>query len=108
MRILFLSDNFPPERNAPAIRTHDHAKYWVKMGHEVTVITCAPNFPQGKVYEGYKNRWYQVENIDGIRVVRVKTFISTNKGFVLRILDYISFMLMSFIVGLFQKKKEKQ
>lgn len=72
MKILFLSDNFPPEVNAPATRLHEHAKRWVAAGHEVTVITCAPNFPEGRVYEGYRNAWRRVETVDGIRVVRVR------------------------------------
>ena len=80
MRILFLSDNFPPESNAPATRLYEHAIRWVRDGHEVTVITCAPNFPEGKLYAGYKNRWRHVELIDGIRVVRVKTYITANEG----------------------------
>jgi hypothetical protein len=87
MRILFLSDNFPPEVNAPASRTFDHCREWVKMGHEVTVITCAPNFPEGKVYEGYRNRLRQEEVMAGIRVIRVWTYIVPNKGFFKRTLD---------------------
>ena len=51
MKILFLTDNFPPEVNAPATRTYEHCCEWVKSGVEVTVITCAPNFPKGKVFE---------------------------------------------------------
>ena len=65
MKILFLTDNFPPEVNAPATRTYEHCKEWVKQGEEVTVITCTPNFPQGKVYTGYRNRLYQKEIMDG-------------------------------------------
>lgn len=106
MRILFISDNFPPEFNAPASRTHEHARYWVKWGHDVTVITCAPNFPDGKVFEGYKNNWCYSEIIDGIKVVRVKTYIAANKGFLLRILDYLSFMASSFFFGLFCKRPD--
>ena len=64
MRILFITDNFPPEVNAPATRTYEHCKEWVSNGDEVTVITCAPNFPKGKVYNGYKNKLYQKEEID--------------------------------------------
>lgn len=103
MRILFLSENFPPEVNAPATRTWEHCREWVKRGHQVTVITCAPNFPQGKVFKGYKNKFYQSELIDGINVVRVWTYIAPNSGFIKRIVDYISFSLMSSIVGLFFK-----
>ena len=103
MRILFITDNFPPEHNAPAIRTFEHSVEWVKKGHEVTIITCAPNFPIGKVYPGYKNSLISKEIIEGIKVIRVWTYISSNKGFLKRIIDYISFGLSSFIVGLFIK-----
>lgn len=103
MRILFLSDNFPPEVNAPANRTYEHCKHWVTSGVQVTVITCAPNFPKGKVYDGYKNKLYQTEIIDGIKVIRVWTYITANSGFVKRILDYISFAIMAFFAGLFIK-----
>ena len=103
MRILFLTENFPPERNASAARVYERACYWVKWGHEVTVLTCAPNFPEGKVFPGYRNRWYQAEMVDGIRVVRVKTFITANEGIVLRTLDFLSFMGSAIVVGLFQK-----
>ncbi|MEJ6079167.1 glycosyltransferase family 4 protein [Vibrio sp. 1-Bac 57] len=106
MHILFLTDNFPPEGNAPATRTYEHAIRWVEAGHKVTVITCAPNFPEGKVFDGYKNSWYQKHELDGINVIRVKTFITANEGFVKRILDYMSFMVTAFIAGLFQKKPD--
>ncbi len=106
MHILFLTDNFPPEGNAPATRTYEHAVRWVKAGHKVTVITCAPNFPEGKVFDGYKNSWYQTHILDGINVVRVKTFITANEGFAKRILDYISFMFTGFFAGLLQKKPD--
>lgn len=103
MKLLFLTDNFPPEVNAPATRTYEHCREWVKKGIEVTVITCVPNFPEGKVFKGYKNKLYQKEYIDGIKVIRVWTYVSANKGFIKRTLDYISFMLTSFIAGILVK-----
>ena len=103
MKILFLTDNFPPEVNAPASRTYEHCVEWVKHGAEVTIITCAPNFPQGKVFGGYKNKWRQEEMMDGIRVIRVWSYIAANKGFAKRILDYISFSITAFIHALFIK-----
>jgi len=103
MKILFLSDNFPPEVNAPATRTYEHCVEWVKQGADVTVITGFPNFPHGKVYEGYSNRWKQVEWMEGIKVIRVWTYISANKGFYRRTLDYISFSVTAFFAGLFEK-----
>ena len=98
--ILFLTDNFPPEVNAPANRTFEHCREWVREGTEVTVITGAPNFPVGKVFPGYRNRFYQEEWMDGIRVIRVWTYITANEGFLKRILDYMSFGLMAFFAGL--------
>jgi glycosyltransferase involved in cell wall biosynthesis len=103
MRILFLTDNFPPESNAPATRTFEHCKEWVKLGAEVTVITCFPNFPTGKVFEGYENKWKSTEFVDGIRVIRVWSYISANRGLLKRILDFVSFAQTSFLAGLFVK-----
>ena len=106
MRILFLTDNFPPEGNAPASRTYEHAVHWVRAGHGVTVVTTAPNFPEGKLFAGYKNRWYTVEDMEGIRVVRVKTYITANTGFARRTLDYLSFMVAGFVAGLLQRRPD--
>ena len=103
MKILFLTDNFPPEVNAPATRTLEHCKEWVKSGHDVTVITCFPNYPTGIVYPGYKNSLYKVEQMDGIKVIRVWSYMAANKGFIKRIADYVSFSVTSFFAGLFQK-----
>lgn len=100
MHILFLTDNFPPEVNAPASRTHEHCREWVAQGAQVTVITGAPNFPTGRVFAGYRNRLWQEEVVDGIRVVRVWTYITANEGFTRRILDYLSFMVTAFLAAL--------
>lgn len=105
MNILFVSDNFSPERNASATRVYERACYWVKDGHRVTVITCAPNFPDGKVFPGFRNRG-AVEERDGIRVVRVRTFISPNTGFFLRTADFVSFMLAAVVAGLREEKPD--
>jgi len=102
MKILFLTDNFPPEVNAPATRTYEHCREWVKAGNEVTVITCFPNYPTGKIYEGYKNSLRKTEWMDGIKVIRVWSYMTANKGFAKRILDYISFSVTSFFAGLFE------
>ncbi len=93
MHILFLSHYFPPEVNAPASRTFDHCRRWVAAGHEVTLITCTPNCPSGVVFEGYRNAWLQRETVDGIRVLRVWTYLSPNKGFLKRITNYVSYLV---------------
>ena len=104
LHIIFLTDNFPPEVNAPASRTFEHCREWAALGAKVTVITCAPNFPKGKVFNGYKNRLWQREMMEGIRVIRVWTYITANEGFVKRVLDYISFMLTGAVAALFVRK----
>ena len=104
VHVLFLTDNFPPEVNAPASRTFEHCREWVKHGHKVTVITCAPNFPKGKVFDGYRNRLWQRETIEGIEVVRVWSYVTANEGFLRRILDYQSYMVSATIASLFVRK----
>lgn len=106
MKILFFSEYFPPEYNAAASRVFEQVYYWRKQGHEITVITTQPNFPDGKLFPNYKNKLYCVEIKDEIRIVRVKTFIARNKGFLLRSLDYASYFFPALIAGLWQKKPD--
>jgi glycosyltransferase involved in cell wall biosynthesis len=100
VKILFLADNYPPEVNAPAARTHAHCREWVRAGAEVTVITCAPNFPRGRVFPGYRNRLCQTEVLDGIQVIRVWSYMAPNAGFARRILDYLSFAASAGVASL--------
>jgi glycosyltransferase involved in cell wall biosynthesis len=102
MRIVFFTHYFHPEGNAPASRTYEHCKRWAKAGNEITVITCAPNVPDGVVYEGYRNRiWPQRETVDGVEVIRVWTYVAANAGNVRRILNYLSYMMSSVLCFLF-------
>src|ERR1700749_2717954 len=100
LHILFLSHYFPPEVNAPATRTYEHCRRWVAAGHRVTVITCAPNCPTGLVAPGYKNSLLSREWVDGIRVVGVWTWLSPNKGFLGRTINYLSYMLCATLCAL--------
>jgi len=100
MRILFLSHYFFPEGNAPATRVYEMSRRWVQMGHEVTVVTCAPNVPRGVVYPGYRNRLYQRESVEGIDVRRVWTYLAANEGAVRRIANYLSYLLTATLAAL--------
>lgn len=91
MHILFISHYFPPEVNAPANRTYEHARRWVADGHEVTVITGVPNHPKGEIFPGYENRWIQEENRDGIRVIRTWMYLGSSKSAITRSLNYVFF-----------------
>ncbi len=99
MHILFLTHYFTPENNAPAARVHGMAREWVRLGHRVTVLTCAPNVPAGVVYEGYRNKLYQEEWIDGIRTVRVWTWLAANKGRVRRGFNFLSYLAAAGAAG---------
>lgn len=106
MRILFFSHYFPPEGNAPASRTYAHCRRWVAAGHEVTVVTSAPNHPRGVLYPGYRNRLRQVEDWDGIRVVRVVTFLAANAGTWRRTLNYLSYMVSATVLGSLERRPD--
>jgi colanic acid biosynthesis glycosyl transferase WcaI len=106
VKVLFFSDHFYPEPSAPAAHVYERAALWVRAGHDVTVITAAPNFPEGRVYEGYRNRWRHREDLHGIRVVRVKTYMARNEGFFRRTLDYISYMVSSFFFAWFEPRPD--
>jgi glycosyltransferase involved in cell wall biosynthesis len=106
MKILFFSHYFPPEGNAPANRTYENCRYWTQQGYDVTVITCAPNVPSGIVYDGYKNKLFQRQIMDNIKVVRVWTYIAANKGTIRRIINYLSYMFSSLFSSLFMKKPD--
>jgi hypothetical protein len=101
LRILFFSHYFPPEVNAPASRTYDHCARWAAEGHDVTVVTCHPNCPDGAVFSGYRNRLRpQVEFVDGVRVVRVWTYLAANAGTARRIANFVSYLVSALLASL--------
>ena len=105
MKILFFSHYYTPEGNAPATRVSALCERWVKAGHEVTVVTGAPNVPNGIVYEGYRNERTS-EVVNGVKVERVKTYIAANKGVVKRMLNYVTFFLSALWTGVRLEKPD--
>ncbi len=99
MKILFFSHYYTPEGNAPATRVSALCERWVKAGHEVTVITCPPNIPNGIVYAGYTNRRMS-ETLNGVKVERVKVYLAANKGAVRRMLNFVSYFFQALRVAL--------
>jgi glycosyltransferase involved in cell wall biosynthesis len=106
MRVLFLTHYFHPEGNAPGTRVYELCRRWVAMGHDVTVITGVPNVPNGVAYDGYENKCFQKERVDGIETIRVWTYLAANKGTTRRILNYLSLMLTATIAALFVRKPD--
>jgi colanic acid biosynthesis glycosyl transferase WcaI len=72
----------------------------------VTVLTTAPNFPEGKLFAGYENHWYRREWRDDIEIVRVKSFIAKNEGVARRTLDFLSYMVTAYVAGLIAKRPD--
>lgn len=99
VHILFITPYFPPEKAAPAVRISETAAHLVKHGHQVTVLTTVPNYPTGIVPREYRGRVVQRETLDGIRVVRVWSYTSPNKGFLRRILAQLSFGCLAPLLG---------
>lgn len=99
MKILFFSHYYTPEGNAPATRVSALCERWVKAGHDVTVVTCPPNVPNGIVYDGYANKRTS-EIVNGVKVERVKLYIAANKGAVRRMFNYVSYFVKSLLAAL--------
>ena len=93
MRVIFLTHYFPPEVAAPASRTFEHCREWQNRGAEITVVTCAPNHPNGKVQDGYSNRLWQREVYQGIQVIRLWTLLAANRGLVKRSISFLSYLV---------------
>lgn len=102
MRILILTQWFDPE---PTFKGLLFAKELIRLGHEVEVLTGFPNYPGGKIYEGYKIKLFQRESIDGITVFRVPLYPSHDNNAIKRIVNYISFALSASLMGFFLVKR---
>ncbi len=99
MKIIFLTQYFPPEVGAPQNRIFELARLLVQRGHEITVITGMPNYPAYEIFDKYKGKIKHIEEVDNIRVVRTWLYVSKNTGFIPRLLNYFSFTLSSLLIG---------
>lgn len=99
MKILYISHYYPPEVNAPALRVSELSQHWAKQGHEITVLTGFPNHPSGIIPDEYKGFIRSKENHGNIKVIRTYVYAAANKCFVKRILNYLSFMFSSLLLG---------
>lgn len=91
MKILYFTQFYCPESIAAAFRASDHAHYWADDGHEVTVFTGWPNYPIGRLFDGYEMVCLGEENDRGIRILRSASKIAPNTNFVKRVLGGLSF-----------------
>ena len=91
---------------APSQRVSELAKFWVKQGHSVSIITAMPNHPDGIVHTKYRWEYFKEEWFDGVRILRVFLYVTPNKGVLKRIFSFISFTITSLFVGLFMNKPD--
>jgi colanic acid biosynthesis glycosyl transferase WcaI len=102
VKILYVSQYFPPEMGAPAARVSELSRHWVHEGHEVTVLTGFPNHPDGVIKPEYRDRFRRAisrEIVDGINVVRTWLLPFPNRKSCERILNYSSFCVSAGITG---------
>ena len=102
MRILYLSQYFPPEAGATQTRAYEMASNWVRLGHSVTMLTEVPNHPSGIIQPEFKNKLYQRDQLDGINVLRLWVAASPSKNFRARMAFYLSYMLHAAWAGIFE------
>ncbi|MBU1076014.1 MAG: glycosyltransferase family 4 protein, partial [Spirochaetes bacterium] len=100
MKLLFLTQYFPPEVGAPQNRIYEMARELSGKGHDISVLTGMPNYPSGKILPGYKGNLFLRESMDNIRVYRSWLYARTTNNVFLRLVNYFSFTISSFIAGL--------
>jgi len=105
MRILYISQYFPPEVGATQTRAIEMASNLVRQGHQVTVLTEFPNHPKGIIPEKYRGKFIEHDRVQGVDVIRTWVYARPDKTFFTRMGFYLSFMFTSFIVGLFLRGK---
>jgi glycosyltransferase involved in cell wall biosynthesis len=100
LRVVVLTHYFPPEVGAPQTRLFELASRAAAAGHQVTVVTGFPNYPEGKIFDGYRRRFRMTEHMDAVRVLRTWVYATPNRGFLRRILNHLSFAFSSlFVLG---------
>ena len=101
MKILYLSQYFPPEVGATQTRSYEMAKHLVDHGNEVTVITEVPNHPVGIIHSGFRGVLFKRLDLEGIDVIHVWVMAFEKKCFLTRMLFYFSYVFMATLVGLY-------
>jgi glycosyltransferase involved in cell wall biosynthesis len=105
LKILILTQYFPPEVGAPQNRLFELAVRLQKKGEHITILTAMPNYPKMEIHPEYKGKWHVVEEMEGMEVHRSWIYVSKGKSFVKRLLNYFSFVFSSMLVGTFSLGK---
>jgi len=104
MRILYLSQYFPPEIGATQTRAYEMASHFVRLGHSVTMLTEIPNHPSGVIPPEYRRKLYAKSLLSGIEVIRVWVYATPVKNFRKRVFFYFSYLVNAIIAGMLLAK----
>jgi glycosyltransferase involved in cell wall biosynthesis len=102
MKLLILTQYFPPEIGAPQNRLYELAVRLQQKGAEITILTAMPNYPQMEIHKAYKNKLCVNEGMDGLNIYRSWIYVSKNKSIINRLLNYFSFVFSSLFIGFFK------
>ena len=105
-KILFLTQYFPPEIGAPQNRLYELATRLQKKGLDVSILTAMPNYPKMEIMNGYENKFYLFEEMNGLKVHRAYIFVKKSKSLMIRLINYFSFVVSSLIFGLLKLDKQ--
>lgn len=103
MRILVISQWFPPEPGGGPARFLEMGREWAAAGHEVHVVAGIPNWPTGMVAQGYGGRRYVRETIEGIHVHRTWVYPTPNEGRLKRVANHLSFVASAPITSVLRR-----
>ncbi|MEI6694738.1 MAG: glycosyltransferase family 4 protein [Bacteroidota bacterium] len=106
MKLLILTQYFPPEVGAPQNRLYELAVRLQQKGMEITILTAMPNYPQMEVHTAYKGKFYCYEEMSKLKVHRAWIYVSKSKSILSRLMNYFSFVISSLIIGLFKIEKQ--
>lgn len=106
MKILFITQYYPPETGAAPERAHEFVRFLREKGHAVQVITALPNHPGGVIHEGYRNRLFCREQHGGAEVIRTYVFASPRKTLIARLANYLSFAFSALLGFAFVRRPD--
>lgn len=100
MRILIVTNYFEPDQGAASVIVTRLAKKLIRRGHEVTILTSMPNYPQGRIPDAYRGKFVVTEERDGLRVIQTWLYATPSPRISRKFISQISFMVTAFVRGL--------
>lgn len=105
MKLLILTQYFPPEIGAPQNRLYELAVRLQQKGADISVLTAMPNYPQMQIHQAYKGKFYSYEEMNSLKVHRAWIYVNKSKSIIIRLINYFSFVFSSLLIGLIKIKK---